>query len=506
MLFWLNDSRTIDPDAGPRSTHLALAISISILCCWFVVPSHCLGDETNATVVKDFLCPWVDTVPQSTTFACWLDQDRFHFRFTVKDDDVVLQENWDGENTLEREDRVAFAVSNDQEFGQLYCLELDAKGRVRDFKRDIHQKIDTSWTCDGLVAKSQSTEEGYIVSASIPIATLSSLSKQSIDANAMILAGLIRTDHSSTSKSATWSSWQLPSTSSDSPYVRSSVNLMPVQGGRFLNPSESARARTLRIARDKVRRNWHEHLQRNTTKEKAERWFDSLADFPSIPESWMILETTSLPVASAQPLEWDDTSKETLSYRPFSISMTLDKSNSTSNKRGDGRVLLELIETKVGQKIRIRCESGRVWFDMAASNAEKSMSVATIDEIMVSSGDSVTVTSEGTGSAQDLAIYINGKRRNTLTVSEHQPQTIPMRPVIETGQSWSLNTFQTSLRMFQLRNHVLSPLEIQSLDDSVRLLTWGEQTEEDHIMLVDHYARRIDTEGGYLLESLRHYR
>jgi hypothetical protein len=141
MLFWLNDSRTIDPDAGPRSTHLALAISISILCCWFVVPSHCLGDETNATVVKDFLCPWVDTVPQSTTFACWLDEDRFQFRFTVEDNDVVLQENWDGENTLEREDRVAFAISNDQEFGQLYCLELDAKGRVRDFKKTYSKEL-----------------------------------------------------------------------------------------------------------------------------------------------------------------------------------------------------------------------------------------------------------------------------------------------------------------------------------------------------------------------------
>lgn len=505
MLFWSNGSRTIDPDTRPRSRHWALAISISILGCFFVVPSHCFGDETNATIVKDFLCPWVDTVPQSTTFACWLDEERFHFRFTVEDNDVVLQETWDGESTLEREDRVAFAISNDQEFGQLYCLELDAKGRVRDFKKDIQQRIDTSWNCDGLVTKSQSTEQGFIVSASIPVATISSLSKQSIDANAMILAGLIRTDHSRTSKSATWCSWQLPSTSSDSPYVRSSVNLMPVQGGRFLNPSESARARTLRIARDKVRRNWHEHLQRNTTKEKAERWFDSLADFPSIPDSWMSLETTSLPVASAQPLEWDDTSKETLIYRPFSISMTLDKSNSTSNKRDDG-VLLELIETKVGQKIRIRCESGRVWFEMAPSNADKSMSVATMDEIIVSSGDSVTVTSEGTGSAQDLAIYINGKQQNTLTISEHQPRTIPMRPSIETGQNWSLNTFQTPLRLFQLRNHVLSPLEIQSLDDSARLLTWGEQSEEDHAMLVDHYARRIDTEGGYLLESLRHYR
>lgn len=505
MLFWSNGSRTIDPDTGPRSTPWALAISISILGCFFVVPSHCFGDETNATIVKDFLCPWVDTVPQSTTFACWLDEHRFHFRFMIEDNDVVLQETWDGESTLEREDRVAIAISNNQELGQLYCLELDAKGRVRDFKKDIQQRIDTSWNCDGLVTKCQSTEQGFIVSASIPIAILSSLSSQSIDANTMILAGLFRIDHSRTSKSATWCSWQLPSTSGDLPYVRSALNLFPVQGGRFLDTSESARARTLRIARDKVRRNWHEHLQRNTTKERAEKWFDSLADFPSIPESWMILETTSLPITSAQPLEWDDTSKETLIYRPFSISMTLDKSNSTSNKR-DGGVLLELIETKLGQKISIRCESGRVWFEMAPSNADTSMSVATIDKIIVSSGDSVTVTSEGTGSAQDLAIYINGKQQNTLTISEHQPRTIPMRPAIETGQNWSLNTFQTPLRMFQLRNHVLSPLEIQSLDDSARLLTWGEQSEKDHAMLVDHYARRIDTEGGYLLESLRHYR
>jgi hypothetical protein len=491
MPFCSNGLRTID-------------VARLILCCGSLWLAHCKGEETKATIVKNFLCPWTDAVPQSTTFQSWLDGDRFHFRFTVEDSDLVLQETWQGEDTLEHEDRVIFAISSDIEFGQLYCIELDAKGRVRDMKRDIRQKVDISWTCDGLLTTSRSTDTGYIVSASLPIATLSAIAQHPIDANSKILVGLLRADRYRSSNAATWSSWQLPATSADPPFVRSAMSLLPVQGGSLLNPVESARARTLRIAKDKVRRDWYEHLQRDAVKKRAEPWFDSLADFPSIPESWTMSEVRSIAVASERPLEWNDSFKEPLVYRPFSLSILIDEFEQRGN-RVNG-MLVELTETIVDERVRIRCVQGRIWFELEAAKLSQSMSLATIDAHIVGPGDSITVTSEGTGSVLDFAIHLNGERLKAIPVLENQPRAMPLESVGDTRRKWNLNSFQTPLVSFQFRNRVLSEIEIRSLDDRARWLTWGEQSEASHAAWVDHYARRIDTEGGYLLESLRHYR
>jgi hypothetical protein len=258
------------------------------------------------------------------------------------------------------------------------------------------------------------------------------------------------------------------------------------------------------MARDKVRRDWYDHLQREVVKKRAEQWFDSLADFPSIPELWTISEVRSIAVASERPLEWNDSFKEPLVYRPFSLSISIDEFEQRGN-RVNG-MLVELTEETASERVWIRCGQGRIWFEMEAAKLAQSMSLATIDAHEVGPGDSITVTSEGTGSVLDLAIHLNGKRLKAIPVLENQPRAIPLESVVDTRRRWKLNSFQTPLDSLQWRNRVLSEIELRSLDDRARLLTWGEQSDAEHTAWVDHYARRIDTEGGYLLESLRHYR
>ena len=497
MPFCSNGLRTIDV------ARLILGCCSLWCCCSLWFPC-CRGEETKATIVKNFLCPWGDVVPQSTTFESWLHGDSFHFRFTVEDSEVILQEKWTGEDAIENEDRVAFAIASDIEFGKLYCIELDAQGRIRDSKRDIRHLVDTSWTCDGLLTTSQRTDTGYIVSATIPIATLTAIAHHPIDASSKILVGLFRADHYRSSNAATWSSWTLPATLADTPFVRSAFSRLPVNGGSLLNPVESTRARSLRIARDKVRRVWHDHLQREVVKKRAELWFDSLADFPSIPELWTIREVRSIAVASERPLEWNDSFKEPLVYRPFSLSISIDEFEQRGN-RVNG-MLVELTEETASERVGIRCDQGRIWFELEAAKLAQSMSLATIDAHVVGPGDSITVTSEGTGSVLDLAIHLNGERLKAIPVLENQPRAMPLESVVDTRRRWKLNSFQTPLDSLQWRNRVLSEIELRSLDDRARLLTWGEQSDAEHTAWVDHYARRIDTEGGYLLESLRHYR
>lgn len=489
MPFCSNGLRTID------------VVRLILCCCSLWLPC-CRGEETKATIVGNFLCPWTDTVPQPTTFEGWLDGDRFHLRFTVEDSEVIVQEKWTGEDSLEHEDRVVFAISSDIDFGQLYCIEWDAQGRIRDTKRDIRHQVDSSWTCDGLQTTSQRTDTGYIVSATMPIATLKSIAQQPIDASSKILVGLFRADHNRSSIVTTWSSWQLPATSDSTPFVRSALSQLPVQGGRYLNPVESTRARSLRIARDKVRRDWYDHLQRDGVKKRAEQWFDSLTDFPSIPEAWTISELTSIATVSERPFEWKDSAKEPLSYRPFSVSLTIDKSEQGDSK--DNGMLVELTDATINERIKIRSDQGRIGFELDAPNL--AMSLVTIDAHAVIPGDSITVTSEGTGSVQDLAIYLNGQRLKAILVRENQPNSNSIQSPVDTQRQWKLTSFQMPLVSLQLRNRVLSEIEIRSLDDRTRWLTWGEQSDAEHAAWVDHYARRIDTEGGYLLESLRHYR
>ncbi len=76
-----------------------------------------------------------------------------------------------------------------------YGIEIDPRGEVLDYEAIFHRQMNFDWSCDGLVVATSLSEVGYIVEASIPVATFKTLGCLHRDATGdYLLAGLYRAE------------------------------------------------------------------------------------------------------------------------------------------------------------------------------------------------------------------------------------------------------------------------------------------------------------------------
>src|SRR6266536_3047202 len=85
------------------------------------------GDLTEpvwqrAEVLRAISFPWSERAAPTTEFRAVADAERLYFAFQVSDDDVVVQEDFIGESTLDREDRVEIFFARDAALERYFCL------------------------------------------------------------------------------------------------------------------------------------------------------------------------------------------------------------------------------------------------------------------------------------------------------------------------------------------------------------------------------------------------
>ncbi len=175
-------------------------------------------DDIEATS-DELAFPWDEKEAPATEFKGFVDDENFYFSFVVEDPEVVVEEEWNGEKTVDNEDRVEifFAPGNvekpvDYELPTYYAIEVDPNGRVHDYSAIYYRHLDSTFTMEGLETAGEITDTGYSVEGSIPLATLENLGLMN---DGMMSAGVFRAEFSKDDEGELiqeWISWVDPKT------------------------------------------------------------------------------------------------------------------------------------------------------------------------------------------------------------------------------------------------------------------------------------------------------
>lgn len=171
-----------------------------------------LGEKawSQAAMEADFHLPYETAPVPRTEFRAFCDDTNLYFAFQAWDSDVVVEEKFPNKQTVDQEDRVEIFLTPDAKSDVHYGMEIDAKGRVHDFKAPFSSYIfDHTWTCEGLRTAGTTFDKGYIVEGMIPLKTLKSLGMPPLGEGAPMLVGLFRGDyrHVKGKLESHWISW-----------------------------------------------------------------------------------------------------------------------------------------------------------------------------------------------------------------------------------------------------------------------------------------------------------
>jgi hypothetical protein len=181
----------------------------------------------STIVISDFVFPWSQSPAPGTRFRAHIADGKLHFEFDCTDTDIVVASEWRGESTLDLEDRVEIFFAREAALESYYCLEVDPLGRVHDYAASHYRKFDSAWDFAGLRTRGQIAADGYCVSGSIPLQTLSTALGKEIGPGKTIRMGLFRAEFHGTGATArgeaddNWMSWVRPTAESPDFHVPS---------------------------------------------------------------------------------------------------------------------------------------------------------------------------------------------------------------------------------------------------------------------------------------------
>lgn len=146
-----------------------------------ILLGSCKNDSTDFQEIGQgfesyaFHAPW-SGLDNDTRFTCHATKDRFFFSYEVTDSTLILTEPFTNEMNVNDEDRVEFFFSPTKDLKKpYYCAEIDAKGRVMDYKATFYRQFDFSWNFSTIETHSKITPWGYRVGGSVTLDELRQL-------------------------------------------------------------------------------------------------------------------------------------------------------------------------------------------------------------------------------------------------------------------------------------------------------------------------------------------
>lgn len=168
----------------------------------------------KANIISEFIYPWEDKEVQGRLiFRALYDNSTFYFSFVVEDKNafIVLDSLLDKKD-ISKEERVEIYFSKNKTLKEYFCIEIDPKGRILDYKASFYRKFDESWFLKGAKCVGEIFVNRYQIEAAIP---LEFLNEMGIDYDEDFFVGLFRADLkklSNSSISESWISWIDPKT------------------------------------------------------------------------------------------------------------------------------------------------------------------------------------------------------------------------------------------------------------------------------------------------------
>ena len=134
-----------------------------------------LPDVGQGYEVPGLHAPW-SGLDNDTRFCCHATAERFFFWFEVSDTTLTFSEPFTGERDVDPEDRVEVFFAADPKLEQpYYCAEIDALGRIMDYKARFYRDFDFGWNFLTMEARGEVTPWGYRVTGSVAREELRSL-------------------------------------------------------------------------------------------------------------------------------------------------------------------------------------------------------------------------------------------------------------------------------------------------------------------------------------------
>lgn len=175
--------------------------------------------ETVPVISGEFRYPWEAVEAPLTVFKAFNDGKNLYFSFSVTDASVLSVEKWDGESTVDDEDRVEmfFAAGPvdlpvEYDIPLYYNIEVDPLGRVHDYSAKYYRAFDSDWNLEGLESAAVLTDAGYDVEGSIPLKSFEDLALLAADRTMRV--GVFRAEFTKPADEIImqWISWVDPKT------------------------------------------------------------------------------------------------------------------------------------------------------------------------------------------------------------------------------------------------------------------------------------------------------
>ena len=128
----------------------------------------------QANLLTDFINPWAPNPDTGTIFRAVWDDTHLYFRFDVIDNSIHIDESHDDYESINVSDRVELFFRPNETLNPYYCLEIDSKARVMDFKARPQKMFDLNWhwPSSELVVNASSSNAGYYVEGALSIKSL----------------------------------------------------------------------------------------------------------------------------------------------------------------------------------------------------------------------------------------------------------------------------------------------------------------------------------------------
>jgi len=186
----------------------------------------------KAVTLTDFAYPWETEKAPATSFAALWDGDWLYCLYRVKDDSVVTIVNKNNKLEVGACDRVEIFMMHDSTMlPYYYCLEMDATGRVLDYRAAYYRKMDYSWNwpTNRFFIKTATVPDGYTVEIAISIQSLTELG---LLQNKRLQAGLFRAERKSMTEGTAglhWISWVKPNSAKPDFHISSAFGVLALE-------------------------------------------------------------------------------------------------------------------------------------------------------------------------------------------------------------------------------------------------------------------------------------
>lgn len=184
----------------------------------------------HAESLSAFSYPWESEKPPVTLFKAIHGNHWIYFLFEVDDRRVHVEVAENNKLEVIDSSRVEIFFRQDEKLSPYYCLEMDAAGRVLDYRGNFHRQFDFewSWPAESLVVKAHRHDGGYTVEAAVSKDSLRSLGLLSA-ASPDLEAGLFRAECTHTVAARDhmrWISWLLPESNTPDFHIPSAFGIL----------------------------------------------------------------------------------------------------------------------------------------------------------------------------------------------------------------------------------------------------------------------------------------